>query len=194
MNIDIWKKDNLEIVVIDDFFTAKQLKQINKEIIEIEKYSKDISIIGSAVDDNNKLRRTGTARWIEDLYTNSNKDSAIIKGLEKIYHQGGFVKDLIKLNVNYRQLWRCKKKESLVGYYKYGEQYTSHMDSTSFTFIHLFKIGSFEGGELYFADADMTVEFKENRAVLFPGCAYHETKPIHGNGTRVSVATFYAPE
>jgi hypothetical protein len=40
MIINILKKDNLELVQIDEFYTKSELKQVNKEVKELYKFRK----------------------------------------------------------------------------------------------------------------------------------------------------------
>ena len=189
MIVNILKKDNLDLVVIDEFYTSEELEEVNKEIKELYKFRKNPSLTGSAADKKSITNiKTGTGLFIYELYYDI-KDSPIAKYNQKIF-KGNYLDKLIKYNVNYKHIKNSTMDAILLNYYNNEEQYDHHEDSNLYTVLILLKINDFKGGGVYFKDVEEEVEFKENRAIIFPGCATHKAMPIQGDGTRVSIAQF----
>tara|TARA_R110000868_G_scaffold239090_1_gene493543 strand:+ start:54 stop:638 length:585 start_codon:yes stop_codon:yes gene_type:complete len=189
MILNILKKDNLELIQIDEFYTKSELKKVNKEVKELYKFRKSSERTKSAIDDNNKALKSGTGIDVYDLYGMQANESHILRCSKKIFHHK-CLEYLISNNVNYRHILHCNKDNLLLNYYTQTQEYKSHFDYSTFTIIVMLKIGNFTGGDLFFKDNDVQIDFKENRAVIFPGCAYHEAKPIYGDGIRATVAHF----
>ena len=194
MIVNIIKKDNLDLIVIDDFYNTDELIEVNKEIKELYKFRKDASLTSSAKDvnnnnnNNNTYLKTGKGLWLYNLYYDT-KDSAILTYNQKIF-KDSYLDKLIKYNINYKHIKLSTFDNILLNYYNGTEQYDHHKDTTLYTILILLNIGAFQGGGVYFKDVDEEIEFKENRAIIFPGCASHKAMPILGKGIRVSVAHF----
>jgi hypothetical protein len=188
MIVNILKKDNLDLVVIDDFYNADELLEVNKEIKELYKFRKDASLTATAKNDNNTYLKTGKGLWLYDMYYDL-RDSPILTYNQKLF-KDRYLDKLIQYNVNYKHINKCNFDNILLNYYNDTEQYDHHEDTTIYTILILLNIGNFKGGGVYFKDVDEEIEFKENRAIIFPGCATHKAAPIQGDGTRVSIAQF----
>ena len=189
MIINILKKDNLELVQIDEFYTKSELKQVNKEVKELYKFRKSSESTKSATDDNNNLKKSGTGIFLYGLYNDQAKESPIIRYNKKIFTHK-YLQYLISTNINYRHIQNCNRDDILLNYYTKTQEYKAHYDTAIYTIIIMVKIGDFTGGELVFDDIGKQIDFKENRAIIFPGCATHQAKPIYGDGIRATIAQF----
>ena len=188
MIVNILKKENLDLVVIDDFYNLNELIEVNKEIKELYKFRKDASLTATAKDNNNNYLKTGKGLWLYDLYYDK-QESPILNYNQKLF-KDSYLDKLIQYNINYKHIKKCNFDNVLLNYYNNTEQYNHHEDTTIYTILILLNIGNFKGGGVYFKDVDEEIEFKENRAIIFPGCATHKATPIQGDGTRVSIAQF----
>jgi hypothetical protein len=188
MIVNILKKDNLDLVVIDDFYNPDELVEVNKEIKELYKFRKHASLTATAKNDDNTYLKTGKGLWLYDMYYDR-QDSSILTYNQKLF-KDSYLDKLIQYNINYKHINKSNFDNILLNYYDNAEQYDHHEDITIYTVLILLNIGSFKGGGVYFKDVDEEIEFKENRAIIFPGCATHKGMPIQGDGTRVSIAQF----
>ena len=190
MILNILKKNNLELIQIDEFYTKSELTKVNKEVKELYKFRKGDEIgTLKAANDGTKSLKSGTGIDVYDLYGKQANQSHIILYSKKIFNPK-LLESLISNNINYRHILNSSSDTLLLNYYSEAQEYKSHFDYSTFTIIVMLKIGNFTGGELFFKDIDEQIDFKENRAVILPGCAYHEAKPIYGNGIRATVAHF----
>ena len=189
MIVNILKKDNLDLIVIDDFYNSNELVEVNKEIKELYKFRKDASFTGAAKNNNNNnYLKTGKGVWLYDMYYDR-QDSPILTYNQKLF-KDSYLDKLIQYNINYKHIKLSTADNILLNYYNNTEHYDHHEDSTLYTILILLNIGPFQGGGVYFKDVNEEIEFKKNRAIIFPGCATHKAMPIQGDGTRVSIAHF----
>ena len=67
-----------------------------------------------------------------------------------------------------------------MSYYEHGEEYKSHYDEFSLTALWWTckKPKRFDGGNFIFSDYDETVEFKDNRMVIFPSIIMHKVTKV----------------
>lgn len=189
MIVNILKKDNLDLVVIDEFYNADELIEVHKEIKDLYKFRKNPSETGSAMlIGTNKYKKDGTGLFLYPLYYDP-KDSPILNYNQKIF-KDEYLDKLIKYNINYKHIKKSNYDDVLLNYYSDTQSYDNHEDTSLYTVLILSKIGDFTGGGVYFKDVDEEILFKDNRAIIFPGCATHKAMPIQGDGIRVSIAHF----
>jgi len=74
----------------------------------------------------------------------------------------------------------CKKSSFLYNVYNNKDYYKKHRDwaVTSALFWFCREPQKFTGGDLHFDEINQTVEFKNNRVVIFPSQFYHEVSPV----------------
>jgi hypothetical protein len=188
MIVNIIKKDNLDLVVIDEFYSADELNNVHKEITELYKFRKHPSKTMTAMDSNNNYKKDGTGLFLYPLYYDP-KDSPILNYNQKIF-KDEYLDKIIKYDINYKHIKKSQYDDVLLNYYNDTQSYDNHEDSNVYTILILSKIGDFTGGGVYFKDIDEEIPFKDNRAIIFPGCATHKAMPIQGEGIRVSIAHF----
>jgi hypothetical protein len=187
MKLSIIEKPNLDLVVIDDFYTPEELHDVKNELVSIYKFRKRPGQTGDAMN-GFEHQKTGTGVFLHELYYDAN-ESSIVNYNQKIFtHQ--YLDELIDRSVHYKHIRNSTVDTVLVNYYNDNEMYNQHTDLSLFTVIILLGLGDFSGGGMYFKDIDQEIDFKENRAIIFPGCAIHQSRPVQGNGTRVSIAQF----
>lgn len=191
MNINFIKKNALEYVVIDNFYTKQELKLIYKELHLLLPHAQHANFTNVAKDKNNMPKKNGLGIFLDNFYGNERANSNILQFNRKIFNDE-LVKKLITFNVFFKHIQNCNIDFTLINYYKDNERYLSHHDKTILTAITTFQIGNFEGGNFCFTDYNETIKYKENRCIIFAGCIEHEAKPIIAdkNSYRVSMAQF----
>lgn len=65
-------------------------------------------------------------------------------------------------------------------YLEDGDQYEAHCDNSLFTALMFFnqEPKNFTGGDITFPEFNVTVPFKNNCGIIFPGIAQHQVKPV----------------
>ena len=82
---------------------------------------------------------------------------------------------------------------SVLNRYSYGDEYLTHFDVSSFSAITFFNLGRSEilGGELVFADYDISFKFKDNFCIIFPSWIEHHANKVKSkNIYRYSLSQF----
>jgi len=194
MKLKHYKKDALEYIVIDNLYTASELVAIKKEMNELIPHLKPVEIIESAgyYDAKNKIySKDCLSLLLDDFYTWDRDKSSILNLSRKI-----FSKEVTSFSTNANAFFGHIEKSTadfiLLNMYKSGEKYLPHIDSAMISIITLFELGKVKNGGISFTDYDEHIEFKDNRAVIFPGCVSHATGNIltEKNSYRVSIAQF----
>ena len=191
MKVTIVSVNELEYVVIDDFYTEAELTLIKNELPSILPNATRGST-GSATNiANGELMKTNRSIFLDELYSSNRDASSILRVNRKIFNNEA-VDNLCKHNNHYNHIRVCSMDNTLVNFYGVGDVYAKHKDNSIFTILSMFKLGEFTGGELLFPDYDVEVKFKDNRVVIFAGCTYHATNPIIGatEPLRVTMAQF----
>ena len=181
----------LDLVIIDNFFTNKELEEVDIEVKELNTYKQCSMNTGGATAQDNQSLKTGAGLFLDDYYGQYRDTSAILKYTTKVFNKE-LTDGLIKHSVSYRGVAKSESDRTLLNYYSNNEQYKPHVDRSLYTLIIMLKIGEVRGGGIKFNDVNKTIRFKNNRAVLFPGCAYHEALPVtcEAGNYRVTVAKF----
>lgn len=188
MKLSFIKKPNMNVAVIDNFYTPDELQSVIKETKEIYKFRQNPDRTGSATDEQSKFKKTGSGVFLYGLYYDW-QESAILKYNRKIF-DNQFLDPLIKCDLHYKHIQQSTLDDALVNYYSSNEEYKAHCDVSYYTILILLRHGEFKGGDIEFEELEEIVPFKENRAVIFPGCLTHRALPSYGTGTRVSIAHF----
>lgn len=192
MIINHKKYDNLDLVVIDEYYTPEELEEVKDEIKELMVHRMDGRNTGSAVSPKTgKLLKTGKGLWLDEVYVNNRNSSPILRYNMKIFTDE-LLDGLIKKSVFFRAIKESTKDTTLLNFYEDGEEYGQHLDNTQFTAITLLQIGDTKKGGLYFKDIDTEFKLKDNTTIIFPGCAYHQALPVECDpgSYRISIAHF----
>lgn len=190
MNIQPITKGPFNYIVIDDVYSDLEVEVLKKEIKDLKWFSQNPEETGTANDDTGILK-TGRGIFIDDHFAN-NRNASVILRLNRIIFDERILKASEEFNYFFNHIRRCTQDGTLVNFYENGEVYKPHRDFAMITAVTFFSIGDITGGDLSFDEFDEVVEFKENRMVIFPGCALHTAHEVHAEpgNYRVSIAQF----
>ena len=93
-------------------------------------------------------------------------------------------KKIEEFNSLYRLMYWCDSRTHLLSYYENAGFYEGHPDTTVFTVLNWFNTEpkQFTGGDIVLSSSNSkkkaTVEYRNNRVVVFPGCTIHEVTEI----------------
>jgi hypothetical protein len=190
MNINLINKP-FNYIVIDDFYDKDELLLLMQEVEAFEPYTLSSDLTDTARTNDGVYKKTGRGFYPGKMFIENRSASKILKVGRKI-----FTEELntifTKFDPSFGHILNSNQDETLVNYYKNGEEYLPHKDTTSITAVTFLSVGDFTGGDFYFPDYDETVLFKHNRIVLFHGCINHQAKPIETKTSsyRVSISHF----
>jgi hypothetical protein len=197
--------DGIDAVVIDNFYTEEQLKEI---MLELKWLTKPAVLcredkLSSAVDESGFSLTSKTGVFLEQVFKNW-EHSAIIKyGFEQM-STDIFKTNILKYNTLFKTIFACNSRTHLVSYYENADYYKKHTDVAVFTLLNYFykEPKQFDGGDIilhsYNSEKKATIEIKNNRVVLIASATTHEVSEIKsklnntlsGNG-RYCSATFF---
>jgi hypothetical protein len=191
MLIEAKQVKNFSYVVVDDFYDVNELTNIKIELKNLLEYAQNPKDTFTALDENKELKKKGSGLFVDDLYLGQRENSAILTFNRKLFCDE-IVNEAVKLNQFFKILHHCDYDRTLVNFYQTGDEYREHRDHCAITAITFFSLGSVTGGDLVFPESGEVVEFKENRMVIFCGCALHATTPLitEDSSHRVSIAQF----
>jgi hypothetical protein len=181
---------NFSYIVIDNMYEEDELAEIKKEIVSLLEHVKTPEETGAAVYESTVLKKS-SGLFVDDLYLARREQSALLTFNRKLFCDE-IVREAVKLNLFYKILNKCDYDRTILNFYQTGDEYKPHVDSCPITAITFFALGDIHGGDLTFPESNETVCFKENRTVIFSGCALHATTPVvtEPDGYRVSMAQF----
>lgn len=194
MEIQIVKHSYFNYIVIDNFYTAQELKEIKKEIKILNIIAQHPDIAHTAHDENGNIKKSGRVTYLDHYYANNRNESAILKYGRKLYNAVIYNK-IESEDVAFKQIRLSEADSTIVNFYGNNQEYKEHEDATSLTCVTFLGIGKFIGGNFYFPEINKQIEYKENRTVIFPGCAKHLAQPIKAepNNYRVSITNLLYP-
>jgi hypothetical protein len=179
--------DGIDAVVIDNFYTEEQLKEIMLELKWLTKSSVMLDETKlKAAEVNGEILTTKTGVFLESVFLNWKHSALISHGMTQISSQG-FKDKLLEYNTMFKSLFQCNSRSHLVSYYENSQYYKPHRDGFFFTVLNYFFIEpkQFEGGELVVyscnSKKEATIEPKHNRTVVILSSTLHEAKEIKSN-------------
>jgi len=182
---------------ITNLYTEKELIFIKNEIrnlnyildsvpdIQVERYNT------SDKNDDGSPKMSGNGIYIDSLYFRRDC-SAILSSNRKIFRDPIMTK-MMETHPSNVAFKRITTDHSLLNRYSYGDEYSTHFDISSFSAITFFNLNSNEilGGELVFADYDISFKFKDNFCVIFPSWVEHHSNKVKSKNTyRYSLSQF----
>lgn len=190
MQITLNQVKNLSYVVIDDLYLPEEVALIKAEIDNLLPHLEEPRVGDTAFDEDDNPQKKGRGLFIDRYYANRT-DSAILRLNRKLFCDE-IVNKATELNQFFYTLYRCNTDYTLLNCYAAGGEYKPHADKSALSAVTFFALGDIAGGDLVFPESGAVVPFKENRAVIFPGCALHAAqKTIAEPGMfRVSIAQF----
>lgn len=121
------------------------------------------------------------------MFLAQKKKFTTVKNTVKILDKE-FVETLCSYDQLYDKLKTCFISNTLISYYKDGDYYAAHVDSSSFTVTHyiLKEPITFSGGELllYYKDDDIknvSIPVENNMTVIFPSNTPHKVNKVSLN-------------
>lgn len=185
-----------DILVKDNFFTPEELDIIWNEIhiLSHPDVIRDPSETGSAKE-GGVLVKQNKGIFFQDFYCDVHA-SPMYRASRKLFE--GYTEEFADLGFAESYILSSRRSSFLLSYYGDGDHYAPHRDSACSTVLYWFckEPRAFTGGDIYFSDIDKTVEFKNNRMIIFPSWAEHEVdevkmlEPDNGLNGRFCVTQF----
>jgi len=182
-------EDGIDAVVIDNFYTEQQLKEIMIELKWLTKPSIMVSeenLSSARNETSNEFLTSKKGIFLEEVFVNW-RHSALIK-----YPMDNFTKDnvknkLLEFNSLFKLFYNVDSRSHLLSYYENSDFYKPHTDTTVFTVLNYFfnEPRKFTGGELklygFNNKKEADIELRNNRVVIIAGNTFHEVKEIKSN-------------
>lgn len=185
-----YRVGNLSYLVIDNFFTEDELQEVKKEVLDLKRFEVLPEKTSTALDKKGGSPiKSGTGVFLDEIYSGIREKSDILEAHNKIYSSE--IVDFAKeFDIVFTWLDHSNFDNTLVNYYLEGQEYKPHRDGCRISTVTFLKFGEFTGGDFIFPEQGVKIECVENRIVVFPSVAVHSALPIHGAGTRASIARF----
>jgi Rps23 Pro-64 3,4-dihydroxylase Tpa1-like proline 4-hydroxylase len=189
MKISGHRVNNLSYILINDFFTAQELDGVTQEVKDLKRFALCAEKTGVAMDDKQTPKKTGTGLFLDELYINNREASDILTANRKMF-ASEIQEYAAKFDIIFEYIKESNQDTTLLNYYVEGQKYAPHKDNARISSVTFLREGDFKGGEFSFPEQDVTIDALHNRTVIFPSCTTHSAMPVHGNGTRISIAQF----
>jgi hypothetical protein len=190
MKVTPVRRDTLEYLYLEDFYTQEQLEHVTAELVQLQPLAVDPAVLLAAQDDLGPMR-TGHGLFLNRHYHINGGYSSILDINRQVFSEPVLAAGR-GLSIHWEHLRRSNADATMVNFYSNGEQYRPHRDSCVFTALVFMGLGDFEGGDFELADYELRIPFRTNTGVIIPGCATHAAHAITcdpGN-YRVSIANF----
>ena len=190
MDIQTHRVKNLSYVVIDNYFSNKELQAVLEELHDLRRLAAGPDICISAKSEDGVRKKTGLGFFIDDVYIDRAK-SPLLVATRKIFSRE-VLEPIINFDTIFGFIRQSNRDNCLVNYYTVGQTYESHHDYARISAVTLLGIGKFVGGGFAFPDQGVEIEFKQSRTIIFPSCVNHASMPLEGgpDACRVSIAQF----
>jgi hypothetical protein len=180
--------DGIDAVVIDNFYTEEQLKEIMLELKWLTKKSILVKEhrLNSAATQAGEIITSKTGVFLDNVFKEWQHSALIKHGMTQTTSKN-FIYNLLEFNTLFRSVTTCDSRSHLLSYYENSDYYAPHIDKCVFTILNYFFVEpkQFEGGEviLYSCNSDKkaTIDLKNNRTVIIASNTVHEVKPIKSN-------------
>jgi len=176
--------DGIDAVIIDNFYTDQQLKEI---MLELKWLTKPCIMVGEneleSARLNGELLASKKGIFLEHVFQNWKHSALISHGITQTKDKE-FIDGLYKYNTLFKSLIGCNSRSHLLSYYENSNYYKPHTDGFFYTILNYFYIEpkQFEGGEIILhscnSDKIASIEVLHNRAVVIASQTMHEVRPI----------------
>lgn len=196
VDVPIWE--------IEDYFSPQELKEVALEIQLITQsnaHVKEEDMSSSAIEKDGKresLAKNKHSIFLHDLYMNHEDEFSYFK---KYFHKFIFHPDFHSFegSLGGHLLYSVTKVSVLFAQYKSEGYYKAHRDGCALTLLFWYSENptAMQGGDLIFPQAQKTIAFKSNKAVIFPSFLLHEVSPVQLNEPniyRYSFSAFFLTE
>ena len=189
MVINGYRVNNLSYILVDNFFTTQELETVTQEITDLKRFSLCAEKTGTARDEQKNLKKTGKGLFLDELYINNREASDILTINRKVFAPE-IQEYAARFDIIFEFIKESNKDSTLLNYYTEGQSYAPHKDQARISSVTFLRQGEFKGGEFSFPEQGVIIEAVHNRMVIFPSCTTHSALPVHGDGTRISIAQF----
>ena len=176
--------NGIDAVVVDNFYTEDQLKEI---MLELKWLTKPSILVGEDKLDSakldGKLLASKKGIFLEYVFKDWTHSALISHGMTQTRDKE-FIDGLYKYSTLFKSLVGCNSRSHLLSYYENSNYYKPHTDGFFFTILNYFYIEpkQFEGGEIILhscnSDKIATIELLHNRAIVIASQTLHEVKEI----------------
>jgi hypothetical protein len=178
--------DGIDVVVIDNFYSEEQLKEIMLELKWLTKPSimMDHNRLSSAVDEYTLKPLTSKKGVFLETIFKDWMHSALISYPMENFTKSDVKAKLLEFNSLFKIIYHCDSRTHLLSYYENSDYYKPHKDGTVFTVLNYFftEPKKFDGGNIrLFSDTSdkiADIEIKHNRIILIPGATRHEVTKL----------------
>ena len=182
-------EDGIDAVVIDNFYTEEQLKEIMIELKWLTKPAimKSETQLESATNDG-KIITSKRGIFLEHVFNNWRHSAIISHGFTQMA-KPEFKENILKFNTLFKSVLTCNSRTHLVSYYENSDYYKPHTDNVFFTLLNYFytEPKKFTGGEMVLyscnSNKEAVVEIRNNRVLLIASATMHEAKEIKSEAT-----------
>jgi hypothetical protein len=166
--------------IIKNYQSNEVTKSILKELDALKPHLKGPADTAAARDLSGEIKKVNSGLFLENFLGENAGKSGILNYGRKLFNE--CIWELKKSGWFYKYVERSNHNSTLVSYYKSGDFYESHEDSSIVTAIYYIwkDTKSFEGGDLYFGDFKVPIE--NNCLLIFPSCVEHRVTPVIGEG------------
>ena len=184
MKIEVYKSDDLPVIVIDDFFNECSCKLIWNELLYLNDGTNKMRTAeytggGFKVIDNKRVYSKNNIGAVLDKIYLDKSVSNILSETRTIYNKN-LVDSLTQAHTFFKLITNVNNDSTKVHYFEHGSYYKAHHDASLITVIYYFykepKI--FSGGDLIFND-QLKLECKNNRCLIFPSVLTHEVTEVN---------------
>lgn len=178
--------EGIDALVIDEFYSEAQLKEIMLELKWLTKPSilSNDKGIGAAKDLNtNNLITSKHGVFLEDVFKNWRHSSIITHTISNTQTEE-FKSKMLSYNPLFKSFFQCDARCHLLSYYENADYYKEHVDSFFFTMLSYFNTEpkQFDGGEIVLNSCNSSktasIEPRNNRVVIIASATPHEVKEI----------------
>ena len=176
MNVSCYEND-FPYIVIDDYYSKSEYDSIWEELNFLCHKHKLLRGNGSALSSDKKPLKNNYVRYFEDIYIDR-EVSNILQISRKLFNNDC---EIFKSHSSwFFQNIDGDLDHTSLSYYENGQRYLPHRDRYTVTSLWWTckNPKKFEGGDFIFSDYGETVEFKDNRMIIFPSCITHEVTPV----------------
>jgi len=186
--------DGIDAIIIDNFYSEEQLKEIHHELKFLTKPSimvDDRDKLEAAVDLQGNFITTKSGVWVDHVFRDW-KHSALIRYPMENFSKKETTEKILSYNSLFSLFYHCNVRNHLLSYYENAGYYSKHTDSAVFTVLNYFHTEpkQFNGGDITLYSRGetkkATIECRENRVVIIPSYIVHEVSTIEMTSNKLS--------
>jgi hypothetical protein len=186
--------EGINAIIIDNFYSEEQLKEIKDELVFLTKPSimvEDKDKLEAAVDPNGNFITTKSGVWVDQVFRDW-KHSALIRCPMENFSKKETTEKILSHNSMYSLFYHCNVRNHLLSYYENAGYYSKHTDAAVFTVLNYFhkEPKNFNGGDItlysHGETKKATIETMDNRVVIIPSCIVHEVSTIEMTSKKLS--------